>query len=156
MGKATGQTGAHVVKNGIRIQCVYPVAVGDTAKVYFMYILFFVSARSFFIPQQRKLMRFSAQISSGVRRCGSQEEGSGSSGVCWCSFRRHHHFLVPARVPGLASLLWHPVPSSGFRGLSPYSFGIVFHHHVLVPARVPGFVSLLFWHPVPSSFPRSG
>ena len=25
----------------------------------------------------------------------------------------------------------------------------------LVPARVPGLVSLLFWHPVPSSFPGS-
>ena len=44
----------------------------------------------------------------------------------------------------------------GFRGLSPYSFGILFHHHFLVPARVPGLVSLLFWHPVPSSFPGSG
>ena len=43
----------------------------------------------------------------------------------------------------------------GFRGLSPYSFGILFHHHFLVPARVPGLVSLLFWHPVPSSFPGS-
>ena len=67
-----------------------------------------------FIPQQRKLMGSSAQISSGVCRCGSQEqvpeEGSGrfqrvlwcaaigsaggfrkvpeSSGVCWCRFRR--------------------------------------------------------------------
>ena len=30
----------------------------------------------------------------------------------------------------------------GFRGLSPYSFGILFHHHSLVPARVPGLVSL--------------
>ena len=44
----------------------------------------------------------------------------------------------------------------GFRGLSPYSFGILFHHHFLVPARVPGLVSLLFWYPVPSSFPGSG
>ena len=43
----------------------------------------------------------------------------------------------------------------GFGGLSPYSFGILFHHHFLVPARIPGFVSLLFWHPVPSSFPGS-
>ena len=40
--------------------------------------------------------------------------------------------------------------------MSPYSFGILFHHHFLVPARVPGLVSLLFWHPVPSSFPGSG
>ena len=40
----------------------------------------------------------------------------------------------------------------GFRGLSPYSFGILFHHPFLVPARVPGLVSLLFSHPVPSSF----
>ena len=68
-----------------------------------------------FFPQQRKLMGSSAQISSGVCRCGSQEqvpeEGSGrfrrvpvcagvgsggrfrkvpkSSGVCWsCRFRK--------------------------------------------------------------------
>ena len=32
----------------------------------------------------------------------------------------------------------------------------LFHHHFLVRARVPGLVSLLFWHPVPSSFPGSG
>ena len=60
-------------------------------------------------PQQRKLKGSSAQISSGVFRCGSQEQvpeagsgefrcvagvGSGrfrkvseSSGVCWCRFR---------------------------------------------------------------------
>ena len=56
--------------------------------------------RHLFFPQQRKLMGSSAQISSGVCRCGSQEqvpeEGSGgrfqkvpeSSGVCWCRFRR--------------------------------------------------------------------
>ena len=105
----------------------------------------------------------------------------------------HHDFPVPARVPGLVSLLfehpvpssfpaarvpglvsllfWNPVPSSfswfrlGFRGLSPYSFGILFHYHFLVPGRVSGAclptllagsVSLLFWHPVPSSFPDSG
>ena len=67
-----------------------------------------------FFPQQRKLMGSSAQISSGVCRCGSQEqvpeEGSGrfrrvpecagvgsgggfrkvpeSSFVKWCKFRR--------------------------------------------------------------------
>ena len=41
----------------------------------------------------------------------------------------------------------------GFRGLSPYSFGILFHHHFLVPARVPGFVSLFFWQAMsPYSF----
>ena len=56
-------------------------------------------AACLFFPQQRKLMGSSAQISSGVCRCGSQEqvpeEGSGrfrkvpeSSGVCWCGFRR--------------------------------------------------------------------
>ena len=61
-------------------------------------------------PQQRKLMGSSAQISSGVCRCGSQEQvpeegsgrfrrvpacaGVGSGGKfrkvpeCWCSFRR--------------------------------------------------------------------
>ena len=64
----------------------------------------------YIIPQQRKLLGFSAQISSGVCRCGSQEqvpeEGSGRfrrvpacAGVsfggrfrkvpeCWCSFCR--------------------------------------------------------------------
>ena len=68
----------------------------------------------YIFPQQRKLMGSSAQISSGVCRCGSQEqvpeEGSGrfrrvpvcagvgfggrfrkvpeGSGVCWCRFRR--------------------------------------------------------------------
>ena len=61
-----------------------------------------------------------------------------------------------ARVPGLVSLLfWNPVLSSfvRFRGLSPYSFGILFHHHFLVPARVPGLVSLLFWQAMsPYSF----
>ena len=66
-----------------------------------------------FFPQQRKLMGSSAQIGSGVCRCGSQEQvpeegsrrfwrvpgcagvGSGGrfrkvpegSGVCWCRFR---------------------------------------------------------------------
>ena len=55
--------------------------------------------QTYLVPQQRKLMGSSAQISSGVCRCGSQEqvpeEGSGrfrrvpeSSGVCWCRFRR--------------------------------------------------------------------
>ena len=83
---------AHVVKHGIRIYiCVYiyiwyATAVGDATKAYFF-------------PQQRKLMRFSAQVSSGVCRCGSQEqvpeEGCGrfrnvpeSSGVIWCKFQR--------------------------------------------------------------------
>ena len=73
----------------------------------------------FFFPQQRKLMGSSAQISSGVCRCGSQEqvaeEGSGrfrrvpacagvgsggrlrkvpeSSGVKWCRFRKQ----IPGR-----------------------------------------------------------
>ena len=44
----------------------------------------------------------------------------------------------------------------GFRGLSPYSFGILFHHPFPVSARVPGLVSLLLGHPVPSSVPGSG
>ena len=30
----------------------------------------------------------------------------------------------------------------GFRGLSPYFFGILFHHHFLVPTRVPGLCRL--------------
>ena len=93
----------------------------------------------------------------------------------------HHHFRVLVRVPGLVSLVfWYPVPSSfpgsgwgsgaclrtllescsiilsgfwfGFRGLSPYSFRILFHHHFRVLVRVPGLVPLLFWYPVPSSF----
>ena len=78
-----------------------------------------------FIPQQRKLMGSSAQISSGVCRCGSQEQvpeagsgrfrrvpgggagvGSGggfrkvpeSSGVCWCRFRR--------QVPESSGMCW--------------------------------------------------
>ena len=53
---------------------------------------------------------------------------------------------------------WRPVPSwfrLGFRGLSPYSSGILFPHHVLVPARVPGLVSLVLWHCLPSWFPPS-
>ena len=76
------------------------------------FILFGVNAG--IIPQQRKLMGSSAQISSGVCRCGSEEqvpeEGSGrfrrvpvcvgvgsggrfrkvleGSGACWCRFRR--------------------------------------------------------------------
>ena len=67
-----------------------------------------------FVPQQRRLMGSSTQISSGLRRCGSQEQvpeegsrrfrrvpgcagvGSGGrfpkvlegSGACWCRFRR--------------------------------------------------------------------
>ena len=69
--------------------------------------------------------------------------------ICW-------FLLVPGRVPGLVPLLFHhhghgfglvsllfchSVPLSfagsfwflvGFRGLSPYSFGILFHHHLLV------------------------
>ena len=77
-------------------------------------ILDFSVPLHFFFPQQRKLMGSSAQKSSAVCRCGSQEqvpeEGSGrfrrvlvcagvgsggrfrkvpeSSGVCWCRFRR--------------------------------------------------------------------
>ena len=103
-----------------------------------------------------------------------------------------HPFLVPRRVPpvpssfpgpGSAPCLPAPLASCyiiiswsrlGFRGLSPYSFGILLHHpflvptrvrdsfgvlfphHFLVPARVPGLVSLLFWYPVTSSFLGSG
>ena len=76
--------------------------------------------------------------------------------------------LVPGRfgacLPTLVAFcsmiasLFHLVPGIGFRGLSPYSSGILFHHHLLVPfvpGRVPGLVSLVFWHSVPSSFPGS-
>ena len=69
--------------------------------------------------------------------------GSGlGSGVClpsllaFCSIIMSWFHLVLGRVPGLVSLVsWHSVPSSclgsfwfrvGFRGLSPYSFGILF------------------------------
>ena len=58
-------------------------------------------------------------------------------GLCWCN-------LVQGRVQGLVSLLLsYSVPSSfhasfwfqlGFRGLSPYSCGILFHRHFLVPS----------------------
>ena len=65
-----------------------------------------------FCPQQRKLMGSSAQISSRVCRCGSQEqvpeEGSGrfrklleSSGACWCRFRRQ----VPEGSGGFRRML---------------------------------------------------
>ena len=71
----------------------------------------------------------------------------------------HHHFWFLARGPGLLStLVWNRVSwfRLGFRGLSPFSFGILFRHHCRVLAGVPGLVSVLFWHPVPSSFPGSG
>ena len=78
------RNGAHVVKRDMRIYiCVYT----------FLYIYIYIcyccwgyhpglfsqlsSIAHCFVPQQRKLMGSSAQISSGVRRCGSQEEGSG-------------------------------------------------------------------------------
>ena len=71
MGKTTAQKDAHAVKDGIGQKDVYVTAVGDTTKAYF-------------IPQQRKLLGSSAQISSGVcasaRRRGRfriPEEGSG-------------------------------------------------------------------------------
>ena len=83
--------------------------------------------REWIFPQQRKLMGSSAQINSGVRQCGSQEqvpeEGSGrfrrvsacvgvgsgggfrkvpeSSGVCWCRFRRR----VPEGSGGFRCML---------------------------------------------------
>ena len=52
-----------VLITGIRLSTwdVYATAVGDTTKAYFF-------------PQQRKLKGSSAQISSGVFRCGSQEQ----------------------------------------------------------------------------------
>ena len=40
-------------------------------------------------PQQCKLMGSSAQISSGVCRCGSQEPVVEGFGVCWCRFWRN-------------------------------------------------------------------
>ena len=80
MGKATAQQGAHVVKDGIRHKDVYATAVGDTTKAYYVQkyrcekcVMLIIVIVSIF-PQQRKLMGSSAQISSGVCRCGSQEQ----------------------------------------------------------------------------------
>ena len=104
---------------------------------------FFFTCTNFFPKQLWSWMgfsilprnRFCSIIISGFR-LGFRGLSPYSFGILF-----HHHFLVPARVPGLVSL---------------YSFGILFHHRFLVPARVPGLVSLLFWHPVPSSCPGSG
>ena len=60
-----------------------------------------------FIPQQRKLVGSSAQISSGVCRCGSQEQVPEDrkvpegSGVCWRRFRSQ----VPEGFGGLRCVL---------------------------------------------------
>ena len=102
------------------------------------------------------------------------------SGACLPTFLESYSIIISWFGTGVVSLLfWHPVAFRlGFRGLSPYFFGILFHHHFLVsarvpglspyffgilfhhpflvPARVPGLVSVLFWHPVPSSFLGSG
>ena len=67
-----------------------------------------------FFPQQCKLMGSSAQISSGVCRCGSQEqvpeEGSGrfrkvpeSSGVCYCTVGSGGKFR---KVPESYGVCW--------------------------------------------------
>ena len=85
------KNGAHnVAKRGIRIMLLL---LGIPPKLIFEYFLI--------ISQKCNLMESSAQISSGVRRRGSQEQvpeekGSGGlgsgrfqgSGVCWCRFRR--------------------------------------------------------------------
>ena len=79
------------------------------------FVFFKIKTNCFcFFPQQRKLMGSSAQISSGVCRCGSQEqvpeEGSGrfrrvpacagvGSGVCWCRFRRQVPEGLRRQVP---------------------------------------------------------
>ena len=74
-------------------------------------------------PQQRKLKGSSAQRSSGVCRCGSQEQvpeaGSGgrfrkvpeSSGVGWCRFRRQvpegsGEFRCVLVVPESSGVCW--------------------------------------------------
>ena len=99
---------------------------------------------------------------------------------CWTSFRQATR---SGHCEHIATLLWevlqqgeaHRHPEGPWTlynvFISPNSSGAewgsngvlnsskkqaLFHHHFLVPARVPGLVSLLFWHPVPSSFPGSG
>ena len=89
-------------------------------------------------PQQRKLKGSSAQISSGVFRCGSQEQvpeaGSGrfrcvlvvpeSSGVCWCRFRgRFRRVPVCAGGSGEFRCVLVYGPGSKFRKV-PESSGV--------------------------------
>ena len=99
-------------------------------------------AHEFIFSQQRELMGSSAQISSGVCRCGSQEqvpeEGSGrfrkvpeSSGVFWCKFRRR----APEGSGGYAGVGsgggFRKVPKGWFREVLEGSRGFR-----RVPARV--------------------
>ena len=121
--------------------------------IFFGTVLFYFYADTFF-PQQRQLMGSSAQISSGVCRCGSQEqvpeEGSGrfrrvpacvgagvgsgggfrkvpeSSDVKQCKFRR-----VPAYAGVGSGGKFRKVPKGWFRKVSEGSGGFW-----RVPARV--------------------
>ena len=112
MGKTIAQKGAHVVKDGIRRK----TAVGDTAKAYFDP---WAGVLAFF-PQQRKLMGSSAQISSGVCRCGSRgrfRKVPESSGVCWCRFRR--------RVPEGSGVKWCRFRRQGSEGSGVFRCGLL-------------------------------
>ena len=120
------------------------------------------------IPQQCKLMGSSAQISSGVCRCGSQEqvpeEGSGrfrvpecagvgsgggfrkvpeSSFVKWCKFRRQ----VPEGSGEFrCKMAQVPEASSGrFRRVPVYSEGSGKFRCGLLPCNLEGAAMWLFW-----------
>ena len=80
---------------------------------------------------------------------------------CW-PFAKDHRLKgkIVSGVKSTASetiFLFFPQTALELNGvLNSFKKQALFHHHFLVPARVPGLVSLLFWHPVPSSFPGSG
>ena len=125
MDKTTAQKGARVAKDGARHKRhkdVYAAAAGDATKAY---------------RQEGELTGSSAQISSGVCQCGSQEqvseEGSGrfwsvpacaglGSGKFWRvpEAGSGRFQKVPARagaVPEACSGGFRQVPSGGFRGV---------------------------------------
>ena len=76
-----------------------------------------------------------AQISSGVCRCGSQEQVPESSGVFWCKFRRR----VPEGSGGYAGVGsgggFRKVPKGWFRKVLEGSRGVF----VWVPEAAGGF-----------------